>query len=308
MSIAQWSNPLCDFLDRLGLHQTTDTLRFELLNFSSVRHQAILVEELDLLQTSLQRIVQKFPTARKPQSDPSQHPSSTGSPTLKRSHHQDSPGSNAKKASASKGDNIPSGGATKSNTTTTTTSNANDPLDADSNQALKALKHNLVQVKATGSEIDQRIDYFRRLKRQEINQSNQQEFFGPETRNPYHISCARVDLSEVNRAIQMKQQIVDNEDGPLMRSITTHPNDRADCTRANPKASVGDRYSGLEERIKNIAEHIDFTFKPHSSGSEYDRIRALEDHIIFIEREFPEWAMQHFIPPEDIFEQQPRQP
>ncbi|KAJ1983867.1 hypothetical protein H4R34_001009 [Dimargaris verticillata] len=255
MTVDQWPRPFFAFFDALGLSLTTDALQHDLLTFSSRRHHAILVEELGQLQAAIVNFVDQHPS-------PATNPSSDDGKAL------------PERRPAPEAD-----------------------LDATTNPVLKQRKLNMVQVQANRDSIDQRIAYFKHLKRYEINESNQQEYFQHAQANedPNHISCARVDLSEVNRAIQMKQQVVNNEDGPIMRSIA-HDSKPTGGPTSPPE---GERqHSGLVERIDNLETHLKVTPNAGSKPTLVERIKAVENAIMGLEREFPKQAQRWFQPPD----------
>ncbi|KAJ1963653.1 hypothetical protein IWQ62_003148, partial [Dispira parvispora] len=248
MKLPDWSLPFFRFFDRLGLTESADTLQTELLTFSSVRHQPVLLEELQQLHRVLGEFID----------------TATKEAPLKVSEE------------VANGQKRPT-----------------EWTDAAENSALQAKAQEMIQVRANQSEIEKRIKYFKMLKRAEINHSNQLEYFGDRSTQENGVTCARVDLHGVNRAVQMKQDVVHNEHDPLMR-LQGDANNKALGSDA-----TGSAYSSaLEERIRNIEDHLQIPFAPESETSFAQRIRTLEERIMFLEREFPEWASEHFHPPQ----------
>ncbi|CAG8440445.1 11921_t:CDS:2 [Diversispora eburnea] len=171
----------------------------------------------------------------------------------------------------------------------------NESDDGSSNENIakriqKLISPQIVQIKATNLEIEQRIDMFVQLKKSEINNSNRAEFLRKSS-NPNDpddvISCARTDAAEINRNIQMKHDVVNNDDGPLARSTFLSSNQRNDKTKELP--------TGVEERIQNIEKHLNLKIDV------YTRIKILEDKIIQLERDYPPWAAVHFNQPNRQF-------
>ncbi|CAG8561570.1 8513_t:CDS:2 [Rhizophagus irregularis] len=152
-----------------------------------------------------------------------------------------------------------------------------------------------VQIRTTNSELEQRIDNFIQLKKSEINNSNRAEFLRKST-NPLdpndEQSCARSDAAEINRNIQMKLDVVNYEDGPLARSTFTSTNhNRSDSI----KRSLAELPRGVEERFQNIEKHLDIVTPVPLSV--YERLKALEDKIMQLERDYPTWSAIHFNQP-----------
>lgn len=74
-------------------------------------------------------------------------------------------------------------------------------------------------------------------------------------------SCARTDAKTQNRDVQMKYDIVKNEDGPLRKTLKRHYDAKATetgtqtTTKKSDNATVS-RYPGLDERLSNIETHV----------------------------------------------------
>ncbi|CAG8578143.1 15535_t:CDS:2 [Acaulospora morrowiae] len=163
----------------------------------------------------------------------------------------------------------------------------------------KLISPQIVQIKATNLEIEQRIDTFVRLKKSEINDSNRAEFL--KKSNNYDspedvLSCARSDAAEINRNIQMKFDVVNNDDGPLARSTfsSSQRNDRV-------KRHLIELPSGVEERLQNIEKHLAINIIAPVPLDVYERIKILEAKIIQLERDYPPWAAVHFNQPNRQF-------
>ena len=69
------------------------------------------------------------------------------------------------------------------------------------------------------------------------------------------VSCARSEAAAINRNIQMKHDVVNNEDGPLARSTFTR---QTNGYNRNPRElqRLIDLPPGIEERLQNIQEHL----------------------------------------------------
>ncbi|CAG8839147.1 31895_t:CDS:2, partial [Racocetra persica] len=140
----------------------------------------------------------------------------------------------------------------------------------------------IVQIKATNSEIEQKIDTFIDHKKSEINDSNRTEFLRKSS-NP----------EEINRNIQMKLDVVNNEDGPLARSTFSSAHQRNETNKTSPACLS----SGVEERIQNIEKHLNVQIVTPVPLDVYARIKILEDKIMQLEREYPPWAALNFNQP-----------
>ena len=74
-------------------------------------------------------------------------------------------------------------------------------------------------------------------------------------------SCARTDAKTQNREIQMRYDIVKNEDGPLRKTLKRdHDNAEADVatvpTGSKAQEVTADRYPGLDERVRSVETHV----------------------------------------------------
>ncbi|CAG8752171.1 1599_t:CDS:10, partial [Cetraspora pellucida] len=170
------------------------------------------------------------------------------------------------------------------------------PIEENENPAKKIQKlmdPQIVQIKATNSEIEQKIDSFIDHKKSEINDSNRTEFLRKSSNPEDIISCARSDAAEINRNIQMKLDVVNNEDGPLARSTFSSAHQRNETNKISPAYLS----SGVEERIQNIEKHLNVQIVTPVPLEVYTRIKLLEDRIMQLEREYPPWAALNFNQP-----------
>ncbi|KAF8658332.1 hypothetical protein AX16_002099 [Volvariella volvacea WC 439] len=121
-------------------------------------------------------------------------------------------------------------------------------------------------------------------------------------------SCARTDAKVLNRDVQMRYDIVKNEDGPLRRTVKALDKDSSqplpeailDGGQNSATTDEGDmasRIPGLDERVKNIEQHLAVRYVPTPPKTLLMRLKYLEDHIIKLEREYPPWAALHFNQP-----------
>ncbi|KAI7884704.1 hypothetical protein K492DRAFT_113383, partial [Lichtheimia hyalospora FSU 10163] len=162
-------------------------------------------------------------------------------------------------------------------------------------ERMRQLDSEQVQIRATRQEIQQRINSFIQAKQTEVDASNRTEFLNRADPTSSDITCARADAREINRNIQMKFDIVNNEDGPLARSRLQDASSPAvTMTTTDPSSQQLHK-----ERVENIEQHMNVVFDPNADPpfSVPERLRILEDRIMTIEREHPKWAAVHFQQP-----------
>jgi len=128
-------------------------------------------------------------------------------------------------------------------------------------------------------------------------------------------SCARVDAKAIDRDAQMKYDIAKDDYGPLSRSAKAgllsekgkmkSPLE-GEGMETKPKTIIKQeidedvpsaRYPGLDERLKNIEDHIAVRFVPNPPRTLLARLKFLEDHLVKLEKEYPPWAALHFNQP-----------
>ncbi|RUO96824.1 hypothetical protein BC936DRAFT_141406 [Jimgerdemannia flammicorona] len=138
--------------------------------------------------------------------------------------------------------------------------------DGDAKYRVEHLNPEQVQIRATNSEMKHRIDTFIQVKQAEIDASNRAEFLRRKDPSEDDITCARTDAREINRNIQMKFDVVNNEDGPLARSLA---HGKAAAAAAAEEEQRGRRggagemrgvSGGTGERLKNLEEHLSVRF------------------------------------------------
>jgi hypothetical protein len=143
-------------------------------------------------------------------------------------------------------------------------------------------------------------------KRAAINASNQVEFTTGAGLS------ARTDARDLSRDIQMKLDVVINESGPLQRSTRVPAQTASGGVqdqdqghgRACPPATLGPSPGpapgpnpGVEERLANLGAHLSVHFSSPLPIPVWRRLKALEDRLIQLEREYPPWAAFHFHQP-----------
>jgi hypothetical protein len=167
--------------------------------------------------------------------------------------------------------------------------------EEDEKDRIKRLDSEQIQIRATTAEVDQRINTFIQAKRNELDESNRTEFLSRHDPTSDDVTCARTDAREINRNIQMKFDIVNNEDGPIARSLVTFNDNKSALATENSIETSAD----VTERLNNIQEHLniklDGAAKPPFTI--FERIKILENTLIEMERQHPTWAAVHFNQP-----------
>lgn len=121
-------------------------------------------------------------------------------------------------------------------------------------------------------------------------------------------SCARTDMKQLDREVQMKYDIAKNEDGPLRRTVQgVNRKEAQEKPVALSDGSESKDHPALDERLKNIEAHLAVRYVPAPPRSLLSRLQFLEDHIIQLEKEYPPWAALHFIQPHREWPPPPRQ-
>ncbi|CEL58853.1 hypothetical protein RSOLAG1IB_08883 [Rhizoctonia solani AG-1 IB] len=139
----------------------------------------------------------------------------------------------------------------------------------------------------TPSQTTKAISRFLSDVRARADQSNREEFV--QRKHPGKGS-ARTDAIKLNRDVQMKYDVVKNEDGPLGKTMKSGE---------IPKLPVGagDRSSGVNERFQAVETHLGLRYVPAPPADYMLRVKHIEDHIIRLEKEYPPWAALHFNQP-----------
>lgn len=168
--------------------------------------------------------------------------------------------------------------------------------EEEEEERMRQLDSEQVQIRATRQEIQQRINSFIQAKQNEVDASNRTEFLNRADPTSTDITCARADAREINRNIQMKFDIVNNEDGPLARSRLQEASSSSTTSAVTTDPSNQQLH---KERVQNIEQHLNVVFDPNADPpfSVPERLRILEDRLMAIEREHPKWAAVHFQQP-----------
>ncbi|KAJ1954410.1 hypothetical protein EC988_002448, partial [Linderina pennispora] len=179
-------------------------------------------------------------------------------------------------------------------TAITTYLDGQKPDEAKEDEAHKRLANDLAQTVATKAEVTQAVEGFVAGQRKEIDRYNQEEFLkAAEGREE---TSARTDANGTSRGVQIHKDETRTETGALERSTGAVQKEQP------PKAPQ--KLDGLHERVENIRQHLNAKFVP-SSASIFRRVAALEDKIMLLERDLPEWAAANFCQPNRQYTQPP---
>lgn len=182
--------------------------------------------------------------------------------------------------------------------------NEEEETEEEERDRVKRLDSEQIQIRATTKEVDQRMNTFIQAKRNELDESNRTEFLSRHDPSADDVTCARTDAREINRNIQMKFDIVNNEDGPLARSLSTfndkkqHSQETASSSNNSEKVTVD-----ATERVNNIEQHLNIRLDEDANPpfSIFERIKIVENTLMEIERQHPTWAAVHFNQPNRNF-------
>ncbi|XP_064602331.1 MAP3K12-binding inhibitory protein 1-like [Liolophura sinensis] len=168
--------------------------------------------------------------------------------------------------------------------------------------AIPEVDPSLVQVKASKSEIERRIQAFIDRKQQEVDEMNRREFcsvFSLTSDGQSEETCARTDAVFIPRAgssSHVKVSRVVNVHGPQ-----TVPG----CMPANPRhagpvkvlSETEDGTPAMEERLQNIEQHLAIDQDSKSSKDMFSRLRRMENRILYLESLSPEYFSHGPTPP-----------
>ncbi|KZO95235.1 hypothetical protein CALVIDRAFT_483100 [Calocera viscosa TUFC12733] len=126
-------------------------------------------------------------------------------------------------------------------------------------------------------------------------------------------SAARTSAIPINRDVQMQYDIVKNVDGPLRRTtgkgkekdILDTPGQgkggRKDKKSTDASITTFSDHPGLEERFAGVEDHLAVRYVPAPPEDLFYRMKALEDHIMKLEKDYPPWTALHFNQPQRIW-------
>jgi len=152
---------------------------------------------------------------------------------------------------------------TKRQKTKTTTQDTSASTTGD-----VALSKDDVQITASKEELDKRISTFTAMKKLDNGLSNQREFCEPTD------GTVRTMPTKIQRKHQIKLSKNESVEGPLNTTHTTP----ADTKTLHPHIQLP---WGVEERLKNLEHFVDVILPVPSDV--YERLKALEDKVLFLE-------------------------
>lgn len=157
----------------------------------------------------------------------------------------------------------------------------------------------LLQIRADESEMKRRIASFIGRKREEINNGNVHDFITDKADDD--MRCARVNSTvyKLNGSKgHLKVHRVKNEFGPQTTNYTTALDKLMDVSstvtiKTDPDGPVEPISSGIQERLVNAEAHLNLNENAKSKKSIFERLKAIEDRILYLETVSPEYS--HFL-------------
>lgn len=144
-----------------------------------------------------------------------------------------------------------------------------------------------IQIKASKEEIDRRINSFIQRKREEIDQSNIREFCNRhDSEQIPEYSCARTDsivIARQDSSSHLRKSKVLNMSGPSAPNIPL----KSKSLSLTSGVELKNIPEGIDERLSVLEGHI-APGKPVPKNI-YERIKALEDRVLFLEGISPEY-------------------
>ncbi|KZT54577.1 hypothetical protein CALCODRAFT_380503 [Calocera cornea HHB12733] len=131
-------------------------------------------------------------------------------------------------------------------------------------------------------------------------------------------SAARTAARPIDRDVQMQYDIVKNSEGPLRRTTGKGKQNelqnvagqgkggRQDKIGADVSTSTLSDHPGLEERFAGIEDHLAVRYVPAPPEDLFYRVKALEDHLVKLEKDYPPWSALHFNQPQRVWPPAPR--
>lgn len=169
------------------------------------------------------------------------------------------------------------------------------------NDSLIPPNSNLVQIKASRDEMNRRITAFIRRKQMEVDELNVQEFcHRPRMEMVPKDSCARVDAAVVKRSggqSHIKVSRVVNHWGPQTelswnsyhKSEMSKTLDLHKGLEKRGKTLPSEINMDVDERLCNMETHLRLKTGQSVSKGVYERLKNLEDRILFLEGMSPDY-------------------
>ncbi|CAO3644049.1 unnamed protein product [Cunninghamella echinulata] len=299
-----WHKELSKFLKTVGLNETSQSLDTEILVLSHY-HQAQLPDALETLVGQLLLALEQHVDAKEKILENNNSTTITSIDNINDHNNINNNNNNNDTAirttegllySINKKRKQLSSSIDAINSANETNNNDNNN-DIENRERAKRMDPNQVQIRASNNEVQQRIDTYIQAKQHDIDTSNRAEFLSRSDPKGEDITCARADAREINRNIQMKFDIVNNEDGPIARSLVSNTTQTSSLTNTNN--NIMNNHIIVDERLKNIESHLNVQFERNLNDpfTCMERIKILEDTLMDIERKYPKWAAVHFNQP-----------
>ncbi|KAG9078144.1 hypothetical protein FRC06_008512 [Ceratobasidium sp. 370] len=193
------------------------------------------------------------------------------------------------------------------------TTHVGDTTDTPTADSLDEIKQRYLPPNVpTPSQNTKAISRFLADVRSRTDQSNRDEFVHRRPPRPDPGSgcgsgpgtgSARTDAVKLNRDVQMKYDIVKNEDGPLGKTVKSKP---AQGVAASMSTEAVSR-AAFSERFEAVEAHLALKYVPAPPADFMLRVKHIEDHIIRLEKEYPPWAALHFNQPRRGWPPPPRE-
>lgn len=172
------------------------------------------------------------------------------------------------------------------------TSNDSSPTEHQSSSVDPAL----VQIHASTSQIERRIEAFMQRKQIQVDNANRQLFCGSHQHDE-DCSCARVDamygLARINGSSHIKVSRIINCHGPRFHPYTSPVKTGVSSQHSNNKPH------DVQERLTNMEAHLKIMPDTVTAGQVplhiYKRLKVLEERILEMESFSPEYMQ--FLPP-----------
>ncbi|KAI7853887.1 hypothetical protein BDC45DRAFT_510356 [Circinella umbellata] len=302
--VVSWQNELSEFFNGIGLTETSQCFNTELIVLSRHYLERLPIELEKLVERLLQSLEQHVQAKEEQESKQQQQLQKSNNNNNDLNDQQEQQQKEKEKQQLS----------TESNNNTIVSKllynnkkrkrpegEEEEEKEKEEQERVQSMDSEKVQIRATNNEIQQRIQTFIQAKQTEVDESNRTEFLNRVDPTSSDVTCARADAREINRNIQMKFDIVNNEDGPLARSLISSSTNNNNNNNNHEKISTTETI--LNERIQNIEQHLNVSFDNQAIPpfSLHERIKILENVLMDIEREHPKWAAIHFQQPNRKF-------
>lgn len=150
----------------------------------------------------------------------------------------------------------------------------------------------LVQIVASSSEIDRRIQAFMSRKQAEVNEANRREFCSSVSSTSGENGCARTDSVFVPRSgtkSHVKVSRVAHAYGPQTRPHLINAENMKVGMDAQRSPHKRERHEGVEERLENMESFLKLRKGQKVPENVYQRIKVLEERILQLESLSPEY-------------------